>query len=324
MIFLLGSAAGVILALFAFGIYYRKSSGICLCKDRLDGKTVILTESTKGTSKVVAIDLASRGARVVLACKDVNNGEALKDEIILRTRNENLAVCHLDFSDLYSVRKFAEEILRKEARIDILINNTGENFLRRRLTNEGFEMTICTNYFGPFLLTNLLLSKMLSTGKCRIINVSSVAHKFFHLNLDDVHFKKRRYNIWAGFCQASLCSLLFTKELFRRLVGKGVTANTLHTGFVSGEVLTEKSILSSFLNAIGSVIFKTPYLGAQSIIHLAVSEKLERVTGEYFIDCKIDEPSKKALDPRLARQLWEFTEEEIGLRRDQKNNINNF
>ncbi|KAB7497999.1 hypothetical protein Anas_00090 [Armadillidium nasatum] len=302
MIFLLGSAAGVILALFAFGIYYRKSSGVCLCKDRLDGKTVILTESTKGTSKVVAIDLASRGGKVVLACKDVNNGEALKDEIILRTRNENLEVCHLDFSDLYSEKTSYEE----------------------ELTNEGFEMTIVQIILVHFFLRIFLLSKMLSTGKCRIINVSSVAHKFFHLNLDDVHFKKRRYNVWASFCQASLCSLLFTKELFRRLVGKGVTANTLHTGLVSEEVLTEKSIFSSFFNAIGSVIFKTPYLGAQSIIHLAVSEKLDRVTGEYFIDCKIDEPSKKALDPRLARQLWEFTEEEIGLRRDQKNTMNNF
>ncbi|RXG52995.1 hypothetical protein Avbf_17515 [Armadillidium vulgare] len=167
-------------------------------------------------------------------------------------------------------------------------------------------------------------SKMLSTGKCRIINASSVAHKFFHLNLDDVHFKKRRYNIWAGFCQAR--KLKDSSNIKISLSAKRVTANTLHTGFVSGEVLTEKSILSSFLNAIGSVIFKCPKLyiptpyGAQSIIHLAVSEKLERVTGEYFIDCKpqIDEPSKKALDPRLARQLWEFTEEEIGLRRDQK------
>lgn len=153
------------------------AGGVCHSKARLDGKTVIITGANTGIGKETALDLAKRGARVILACRDLNKSLQAADEIRKKTGNGNVFVKLLDLASLESVRQFAKEINAQEDRIDILINNAGIMACPKWKTKDGFETQFGVNHLGHFLLTNLLLDKIKQTGKARIVNVSSLAHE---------------------------------------------------------------------------------------------------------------------------------------------------
>ncbi|MCL4128989.1 UNVERIFIED_CONTAM: hypothetical protein GTU68_001085, partial [Idotea baltica] len=142
--------------------------------------------------------------------------------IISKTGNKNVIIRVLDVSDLDSVRKFAKETLEKEERLDVLINNAGVGVPTRQESKQGFELTYATNHLGHFLLTNLLLGFLRKSGPSRVVNVSSMGHKWDHLDLDDLNYKKRTYNWFNAYNQSKLCNILFTKELAHYMNGKGM------------------------------------------------------------------------------------------------------
>lgn len=174
----LASITGVLLLArryFNDSYYYDKLT-------RLDGKTAIITGSNVGIGKETALDLARRGARVILACRDLNKAMSTAEFIRNKTGNGNVFVELLDLASLESIRQFSKKINKQEERIDILVNNAGIMACPKWKTKDGFEMQFGTNHLGHFLLTNLLLEKIKQSGAARIVNVSSLAYESSHNN----------------------------------------------------------------------------------------------------------------------------------------------
>ncbi|XP_048736183.1 retinol dehydrogenase 13-like [Ostrea edulis] len=314
---LIGSVVGIGVTLVSLRRYF--AGGVCRSKARLDGKTVIITGANTGIGKETAIDLASRGAKVILACRDVMRAERAATDIIRISNNPNVAVKIVDLASLESVRKFADDINKREPKIDILINNAGIMMCPYWKTREGFEMQFGVNHLGHFLLTNLLLDKIKSSAPARIINVSSLAHERANkFNFDDIN-SERDYNCMTAYRQSKLANVLFTRELSHRLQGTHVTANSLHPGFVQTELSRYfPQTMPVYVRALFPVtllLSKTPKEGAQTSIYCAVEESLGDVTGKYFSDCQIKEETKAAQDDEAARKLWELSEEMVGLRK---------
>ncbi|MCL4126022.1 UNVERIFIED_CONTAM: hypothetical protein GTU68_008742, partial [Idotea baltica] len=136
--------------------------------------------------------------------------------------NKNVIIRLLDVSDLDSVRKFAKETLENEERLDVLINNAGAGVPSRQESKQGFELTYATNHLGHFLLTNLLLGLLRKSGPSRVVNVSSMGHRWDFLDMDDLHYKNRTYNWFKAYCQSKFLNILFTKELAHYMAGKGM------------------------------------------------------------------------------------------------------
>lgn len=176
----------------------------------------------------------------------------------------------------------------------------------RQTTKDGLEMQIGTNHFGHFLLTNLLLDLLKASAPARIINVSSLAHKFGKIHRDDIQLEKS-YARWPAYGQSKLANVLFTRELAKHLKGTNVTANSLHPGAVRTELGRHLGILH-YIALPFQFLVKTPKSGAQTTIMLAVDPGLDNVTGRYFADCAIAEETKDAQCDETAQWLWEASE----------------
>ncbi|CAB3993727.1 Hypothetical predicted protein [Paramuricea clavata] len=303
------------------------AGGVCTSKARLDGKTAIVTGANTGIGKETAAEFARRGARVIMACRNLNQAEEAMKEIVQTTGNRSVVVKHLDLASLKSVRAFAEDV-KNEARLDILINNAGVfNLPEFSKTEDSFEMTMGVNHFGHFLLTNLLLDLLKQSPSSRVVVVSSVLHrgqptrKAPGLNFENMN-SEISYNGFMAYAQSKLANILFTRELARRLEGTGVTVNSLHPGKISTDIRRHFSPWKKFTwNVLFRHFGKSVEEGAQTQVHLAVSEELEGVSGLYFSDCKEDEPSKHAQDDVAAKKLWEVSAKLVGLEVTSRWNI---
>ncbi|XP_011645492.1 retinol dehydrogenase 14 [Pogonomyrmex barbatus] len=301
-------SGGAILLLVGLHLYASYSLGICKSKNRMDGKTVIITGCTSGIGKETTRDLAKRGARIIMACRNMDTANRLKDEIVKESNNSNIVVRKLDLSSLQSIREFAQQINQEESRLDVLIHNAGtaETF-RKIVTEDGLEQTMATNYFGPFLLTHLLIDLLKRSKPSRIIVVASELYRFACLNLNNINPTSTlpAYLYYVS----KYADIVFTLELARRLEGSGVTANCLHPGMIdSGIWRSVPAPLSWCLNLIIKAFFKTPEQGAQTTIHLAVSDELNGVSGKYFLDCAEHRLSNAVKDPAKGKKLWELSE----------------
>lgn len=218
---------------------YRKwvGGGVCRSKAVLTGKTAIITGANTGIGLETALDLARRGARVILACRSVEKGEAAAEVVRQRTGNQKVLFVRLDLASLDSVRTAANAILQKEQKIDLLINNAGIALRAYAKTKDGFEAHLAVNHLGHFLLTNLLLPSLKAAPSARVITVSSSLYKrcssidFYALNSSD----PTRYNNkmpGLAYSQSKLANVLFSRSLSKRLLGTGVCTYVLHPGLV--------------------------------------------------------------------------------------------
>ncbi|XP_028028190.1 retinol dehydrogenase 14-like [Bombyx mandarina] len=304
---------GLVGVLFALHLYVKWTCGIYNGKTKMDGKTVIVTGCTSGIGKETARELAQRGARVIMACRNMDAAEKVKAEIIETTRNTKIEVKKLDLSSFASIREFAKDINKTEARLDVLVHNAGyaETF-KKNTTVDNLEMTMATNHYGPFLLTHLLIDLLKKTAPSRIVIVASSLYRLasFDLNKPNPVDSIPGYLYYAS----KEANILFTKELARRLEGTGVTANCLHPGLIdTGIWRSVPAPLSWGLNLINKCFFKTPEQGCQTTIMLAVDESLEKVNGKYFSDCQESSVSQSASDMGKARKLWEISEKIVNL-----------
>ncbi|CAM4555772.1 retinol dehydrogenase 13-like [Caretta caretta] len=280
----------------------------------LTGKTAIVTGANCGIGKYVALDLAHRNARTILACSSRERGQAAAEEIQRATGNPNVPLRIVDLSNMASIRRFAKQIQQEEKRLDILVNNAGVSGLPFSITSEGLEQTFATNYLGPFLLTNLLLDTMKASAPARIVNVSSFVHFQGMVNMKHLTGEERTKNFHQTYRNTKLMNVLFTKELARRLQGTGVTANSLNPGIVKTQIMRHFNWLVRLLFSIAGIFLMSAEEGAASTIYCAVSEEVAGVTGKYFdSDCRLMLPSAAARDPGLARKLWEESERRTGL-----------
>lgn len=163
----------------------------CPSKVRIDGQTVVITGGNTGIGKETALELAARGGRVIIACRDTVKSAAAVAEIRKATRNEEVFCKKLDLASTDSIRQFACEILKEENRLDILILNAGVMFTPYMLTKEGFEFQFGVNHLGHFLLTHLLLDRLKESRPSRVVVVSSLVHAVGSLDFKDMMWTKR-------------------------------------------------------------------------------------------------------------------------------------
>ncbi|MBN3312803.1 RDH13 dehydrogenase, partial [Atractosteus spatula] len=294
------------------------SGGVCPSKAKITGKTVIITGANTGIGKETARELARRGGRIILGCRDMEKCEKAAREIRGDTLNRNVHARHVDLASLKSVREFVQKISQEEERVDILINNAGVMRCPNWKTEDGFEMQFGVNHLGHFLLTNLLLEKLVRSAPSRIINLSSLAHVAGEMDFDDLNWEQKKYDTKRAYCQSKLANVLFTKELARQLQGTGVTVNAVHPGVVATDLgrhtgMHQSPFSSTVLGPLFYLLVKTPTQGAQPSVFLAVAEELAGVTGKYFDVLKEKEPAPQAQDAEAALKLWQASARLVGL-----------
>ncbi|XP_077397463.1 dehydrogenase/reductase SDR family member 13b.1 [Festucalex cinctus] len=290
----------------------------CTSKAKLNGRTVIVTGSNTGIGKTTAIDLAKRGARVILACRSRQRGEAALADVKRESGSSQVVFMQLDLGNLKSVRSFAENYLRSETRLDILINNAGLYMQGR--TEDGFGMMFGINHVGHFLLTNLLLERLKACQPSRVVNVSSMAHNFGKIDFECLTQHKALglgtsfSEVLRVYSDSKLCNVLFTHELAKRLQGTKVTCYSLHPGAINSELARNtSSLLHILLKPITTFFFKNTVQGCQTTLHCALQEGIEPLSGRYFSNCTVRDVYSKAKDDAAAKKLWELTERMCGL-----------
>nr|XP_046227549.1 retinol dehydrogenase 12-like isoform X2 [Scatophagus argus] len=280
--------------------------------EKLDGKTVVITGANAGIGKETAIDLAKRGARVIMACRDMERAQAAAKDVIESSGNKDVVCMKLDLSDSKSIREFAEAINQEEPKLNILINNAGVMACPYGKTADGFEMQIGVNHMGHFLLTYLLIDLIKKSAPARIVTVSSMAHSWGSINLEDINSEKR-YDKWKAYSQSKLANVLFTRSLAKRLEGTGVTTYSLHPGIVKTELSRHMSGVQMFLLTMLKPISKNSVQGAQTTIYCAVEPSLEKESGGYYSDCAPANCSAAGKDDDLAQKLWELTCQQLSI-----------
>lgn len=273
---------------------------------RLDDKTVLITGANTGIGKETALDLAKRGARIIMACRDMEKAEAALKEVKEGSGSENVVISKLDLSDTKSIREFAEVINREESKLNILINNAGVMVCPYGKTADGFEMQIGVNHMGHFLLTYLLIDLIKRSAPARIINVSSMAHSWGTINLDDINSEKG-YNKNKAYSQSKLANVLFTRSLAKMLEGTGVTAHSLHPGVVQTDLWRHLNSAQAVVMKMVSPFTKNSVQGAQTTIYCAVDPELATKSGGYYSDCAPASCSRVASDDDLAKKLWDIS-----------------
>jgi NAD(P)-dependent dehydrogenase (short-subunit alcohol dehydrogenase family) len=278
------------------------------------GKRVLVTGANAGIGKWTAIGLAERGASVVLHARSAEKGRAAQDEVKRRSGRDDVDLLLADFASLAAVRRLAAEVLERYPRLDVLVNNAGLIVGRRLESADGFELTFAVNHLAPFLLTNLLLDRIVASAPARIVNVSSRAHARSAIDFDDLDLESG-YQAMDAYSRSKLANILFTRELARRLAGTGVTANCLHPGVVRSD-FGSSGDLGGVMGAGWAIMqpfLLSPKQGADTSIHLASSPEVAAISGEYFDRRRVARTSTRARDAEAAARLWRVSAERVGL-----------
>jgi len=277
------------------------------------GKTVLVTGGTSGIGKATAVGLARLGARVGITGRDTARAEAAAAEIRAASNNSAVDAFAADLSSRTEVRRLAREVLECYAQLDVLVNNVGGFWAHRHLTADGLEHTFALNHLAPFLLTNLLLDRLIASAPVRVVTVSSGAHTAGRLDFDDLQGEKK-YSGQHAYNASKLANVMFTYELARRLRGAGVTATVPHPGVVRTSFGAEdQAAFFTILSPLIRPFLKTTAQGAATSIYLASSAHVEGVTGQYFANSKPKKSSTSSYDTRVAGRLWQVSADLVGL-----------
>ncbi len=282
----------------------------------LADKVVVVTGANCGIGEATAVALAGMGATTVLACRNRARADAAAARVKAASGRDRIDVVELDLADLDAVRAAADDILGRFDRLDVLVNNTGGLSTERRATRQGFEQTFGVNHLGPFLLTSLLLDRLRRSAPSRIVNVSSVGHRYARgMNWDDLQLE-HGYDAFTAYGQSKLANILFTRALAQRLPAGEVTANACHPGSVRTE-LGRDGDTSGFLGVMSFRVLRPLYLsaarGARTQIYLASAPELRDKTGGYYVRRREHQPSRAARDDAAAERLWDVSERLVGL-----------
>lgn len=277
----------------------------------LEGRTVLVTGGTAGIGRQAAIELARKGARVVIVGRNPEKTDRVRDELRGLSGNDKVESLLADLSKMDDVRRLAAEYTEKYASLDVLLNNAGAVNLTREVTVDGFERTFATNHLAYFLLANLLLPALQKRPGARVVNVASAAHQMGRVDFDDLQ-RARSYEGWSVYGASKLMNILFTREMARRLGAQGPTVNCLHPGFVASEFLSKGGIWK-LLKPVGYLFAVSEEKGAETSVYLASSPDVAGVTGKYFSKCREAKPSRAAQDDAVAKRLWEESARLAGL-----------
>ncbi len=277
------------------------------------GKTVLITGGTSGIGRAAAVALAAMGARVGITGRDQARAEAAAEAIARESGNDAIDIFVGDLSSQAEVRRVAADVLAAYPRLDVLINNVGGFWAHRHVTADGLERTFALNHLAPFLLTDILLARVVASSPARIVTVSSGAQAMGRIDFDDL-MGERTYSGQRAYNDSKLANVLFTYELARRLEGTGVTATALHPGVTNTSFSAEDPARAfAPLVAIMRPFMRSPERGADTVVYLASAPEVEGVTGRYFKDRKVKTSSKASYDSATATRLWQVSADLVSL-----------
>ena len=275
------------------------------------GKRVVLTGATNGIGLAAAVELARRGAHLTLVARNQARAAEAVRRINAVTTGGAPDVMLAELASQSSIRHLAGDLLAKYPRIQVLVNNAGAIYARRRMTADGVELTWAVNHLAPFLLTALLLDRLKASHPARIVTTSSGAHQGARIPFDDLNAERS----WGGagftrYGETKLANILFTAELARGLEGTGVTANAFHPGLVATGFNRNNGVLMRIGMAITRPFARSPQKGAETLIWLVDSEEAGELNGAYVFDSRPVSPSPAALNIETGRQLWRVSAEQ--------------
>lgn len=296
----------------------------------LAARRAIVTGASGGLGAETAAALASRGARVTLAARNLAKAQGVADAICEETPGARVDVLEIELSVPKQVRSFAERFRERHGDLDLLINNAGIMACPLARTEEGWELQFATNHLGHFLLTGLLTPLLRESGDARVVNLSSGGHRFAPEISDDPHFEQHPYEKFEAYGQSKTANVLFSLELDRRLRDAGVRAFAVHPGVIMTELarhMTQEDIEGLQSRSPGRRLsFKSVGAGAATSTWAATAPELSGQGGIYLEDCGIAEVNESpdgasgvhpgALDPDAAARLWSLSEELLGERFD--------
>ena len=274
------------------------------------GQTILITGSTDGVGRHVALELATVGATVLIHGRSRERAESLLGEI--RKRGNNAAAFYqADLSSLSEVRGLAAAICKDHERLDVLINNAGigsrSGGAQRRTSTEGYELRFAVNYLAGFLLTRLLLPLIVASAPARIVNVASAGQ--YPIDFEDVMLT-RGYDGGRAYAQSKLAQIMFTVDLAHELEGSGVTVNCLHPASYMDTTMVREG---------GTSPISTVDEGAAAILNLVRSPALEGRSGLYFDRQRESRANPQAYDAaardRLRRLSLELTGRAVAARK---------
>ncbi|XP_054893488.1 retinol dehydrogenase 12-like [Poeciliopsis prolifica] len=280
---------------------------------RLEGKTAIVTGANTGIGKETAKDLAARGARVILACRDTAKGEQAASDIMREVNGAKVVVRQLDLADTKSICLFAENIYNTEKTLDFLINNAGVAICPYAKTMDGYEMQFGVNHLGHFFLTFLLLDLLKHSAPSRVINVSSTVHAMGKIQFDDLNGDKDYHPVRA-YAQSKLANVLFTRELAKRTEALGVMAFSVDPGMVNTEITRHIRRPLVDVAKIFSFLIRTPAEGASTSIYCIVTPENEMLTGGFYKNCARADSCRAGEDDGTALKLWAVSCHLLGIR----------
>lgn len=282
-------------------------------------KVVLVTGATNGIGKQAALEMAKSGATVVLVGRSEEKTSASVKAIQAACGHERVDSILADLSIMADIRHLAQTFLDRYSRLDVLLNNAGAMFEDRKLTADGYEMTMALNHLNYFLLTHLLLERLKETaqkyGEARIVNVSSGAHMVARrgVNFEDLHATKS-YSSMGRYGETKLMNLLFTNALARRLEGTQVTVNALHPGFVgTGFGHNMRSFMVPVFKVIQKLFARSEGKGAETSVFLCTSPDVKGISGKYFVDKKQRKTAQIADDLDQQEKLWTISAELTGI-----------
>jgi NAD(P)-dependent dehydrogenase (short-subunit alcohol dehydrogenase family) len=266
----------------------------------LAGKRAIVTGAASGIGVETARALASAGAEVTLAVRNLSAGKRVAAEISVSTGDEDVQVAPLDLVDQASVAAFVSTWREP---LHILVNNAGIMASPLMRTREGWEMQFATNHLGHFALTTGLHGALAAAGGARVVVVSSVGHINGDVLFDDINFEQHPYDPWAAYSQSKTANVLFMVEASKRWAPDHIAVNALNPGRITGTNLSRyisnsTSAPASFEPNSTTVSWKTVEQGAATSVLLAASPLVDGVTGRYFEDCNGAEPNQPGVRRR--------------------------
>ena len=288
------------------------------------GRVALVTGANSGLGLIVARELARAGATVVLACRNTEKGADTLREITSEAPAAEPELAALDLASLDSIRSFADEFRNGHDGLDLLINNAGVMAPPRRTTADGFEMQFGTNHLGHFALTGLLLKALEGREDARVVTVSSTAHRFGRIDLDDLQ-SERRYRRWRAYGQSKLANLIFALELDRRLRAAGSTISSVaaHPGYAATNLQSAAApaLDRAVMTVTNLLLAQSAEIGALPLLYAATEPGLAGGTyvgpdgrGEQRGHPQPNAvPSNAALDQTVAARLWAASEEATGV-----------
>jgi NAD(P)-dependent dehydrogenase (short-subunit alcohol dehydrogenase family) len=278
-----------------------------ICNEDFKNKLVVITGATSGIGYHTARKYAARGAELLCINRNLQKSEALCKEL----KEEFGANCEYkiaDLSNLQDIRRVAYELSKLDKPIDVLIHNAGIYLTKRELTPDGFEKVFVIQYLSSFIINFLLIEKLKSQEKARIILVNSEGHRFaaWGLRLDDLNWEKRRYSGLGSYGSAKLAQLLSMLVLDENFRNTGVTINAMHPGAVKTDTGQENGpVYRWFKKNFLDKSLKSPQISAEALYYLGVSKETKGVSGKFYNLTTQEEPAPPALDKEAAYELWE-------------------